>query len=212
MMVMRHAEPLRGPPTGHLIPAGLVRRLGIDANPLRRGLDRIETLVILAALVVAALAIPVAAAAGTNAQAGAATEAARQRAESRSVPARTLDDAVAPLRAGPIASLVSVSVAWVDDAGEPQQGTVAIERGTKAGSEVSIWVDARGRQVHPPASQSDTTAVGVSTAIGVLMAAWATLGVIVLGARRWLDRCRLRTWEIDWRRIAPLWTGYGSQD
>jgi hypothetical protein len=188
--------------------AGFARRLGFGLSPLRRSVDRLEAGVLLGALLLGLLAVPVAAALGTGAHEAAARAAAHQRSVLRVVPARTLQDAVAQVGPyGPVDGQVPVRVSWVDDAGATEKAVIEVEPGTPAGTEVSVWVDAQGREAPRPRTARETVMTGVWTAVAGLFAVWSCLGLTVVGIRRALDRRRLRMWEAEWRQVAPRWTG-----
>jgi hypothetical protein len=188
--------------------AGLARQLGFGVSPLRRSVDRLEAAVLIGTLLLGLLAVPVAAAVGTGAHEAAARQAAHQRSLLHVVPARTLEDALAPVGPdGPVVGPLPVRVSWVDHTGVTKRAAVEVEPGTPAGTKVSVWVDAHGREAPPPSTASETVMTGVWTAVGGLLAAWSCLTLAVVGIRRALDRSRLRMWETEWRQVAPHWTG-----
>jgi hypothetical protein len=81
-----------------------------------------------------------------------------------------------------------------------------VDAGTKAGSEVTIWIDADGNKVPPPASTSDALLAGIGAGATVLVVTWSGLVLLVAGARRVLDRRRLGLWEAEWRQVERTWT------
>ncbi len=127
--------------------ARLIRGRRLDRNPLRRGSDRAET-VVLAALLAAFLAIaPFAAhAAGSWAYATSAREAQAQRAALRQVPA-TLLQAPSHVTSYPGAGYVSlvVDARWRAPDGQVRTGILFPPFGATAGSTVPVWVDRAGQ-------------------------------------------------------------------
>jgi hypothetical protein len=164
------------------------------------------------ALVLGALAVPVAAVAGASAQAASAREAERQRSLVHVVPAQTLEAAIPDeaLARWPVVVPVPVRVAWVDNTGTTQESVLPVNAGTPAGAEVSVWLDADGNIAARPPSTTETLLTGVWAAIAALAGAWLPLALVVLGARWALDRRRLRLWGEEWRQVGPRWTGRGT--
>jgi hypothetical protein len=192
-------EPIRAPK--------LARRLGIYRSPMRRSVDRVESVVLLGALLLGLLAVPVAAAVATGGYHAASRTAESQRSTLRTVSARTLEDADAPgVSEGPAPRPVTVRASWQDQVGGTHEALVPVDAGTKAGSEVTIWIDADGNKVPPPASTSDALLAGIGAGATVLVVTWSGLVLLVAGARRVLDRRRLGLWEAEWRQVERTWT------
>lgn len=184
----------------------MVRRWWPDRNPLRRRIDRIETLIAVVLVVVFAAVSPASAlAAGRSAyQAGVGVARDAEHAGWRQVSAVLVKDAYYP--AGVARGLLTIAEAparWIAPDGTRRSGEIAAPPGANAGSTVTTWVDAAGRPVTPPLTGTQITeqgvAAGVAAGVGVavvLLSAW-------LLARRWLDRRRHAAWDAAWRAIAP---------
>lgn len=184
------------------------RRLGCGRSPLRRRIDRIESTVVLLALLGALLAVPVGAAVGTSVRGLSERHDAVRRAVIQPVQARTTRDVpIRPTVAGQVATMAPVE--WQDASGALRQGSALVFLGTKADAEVTIWLDRSGEITAPPRQPGDSAALGGVVGLTAVMTAWAALWLLVLLARRLLDRRRWRDWQDEWQRVEPRWS---SQD
>jgi hypothetical protein len=182
----------------------LVRRLGLDGNPLRRRSDKLA--VCLVALLVAGFLIGApllsVAAVGWAGRAG----AAGQRAERswRQVPAVLLQAASAPA-AGEVFGYSRVLARWTLRDGRARTGQIPVSSGLAAGRTVPLWVDAAGSPAGPLPGHRAVLTLEAAAAAG----AAAALGIVVLClacAGRWvLDRRRLACWEAEWAAVGPQW-------
>jgi hypothetical protein len=182
------------------------RRLGVSRTPLRRPSDRFEALLTWILVMVGLLMIPVGAAAGTSIRDDSLRRAEQERALLREVPARTVDDAP-PLAGQELGTITwPVSVAWQDETGLDHHGRAEVVLGTKAGTEVSVWIDRSGAVVKSPPSSGDSAAIGGAAGFGVVAGSWPALWLVLLAARRPLNRRRLAAWAAEWEQVAPRWT------
>jgi hypothetical protein len=166
-------------------------------NPLVRGIDRLE-------LVIVALGILVvlAAAAGAGAL-GTAVHDARSRvyvaqAQTRhTVIARAIDDSTIVVGVDDD-TVTRVNARWQVD-GTEHAGSLKWGHVVKAGDPLKIWVDRDGNRVDAP---TPTSRAGVE-AVGVAYAAWQTVALAAAGLICWgrarLDRRRDSAWERDIR-------------
>ena len=186
--------------------ARLLRARRLDRNPLRRGSDRAET-VVLGALFAAFLAVaPFAAhAAGSWGYASAARAAQAQRASLHQVTATLLRHEPVLSGYGPASDSV-VEARWPALDGRVRTGELFVTADIAAGRTARIWVDQVRRLTGPPLSRDQLTgraelaagvAVGCLAAL-LIMAAWL--------ARRSLDRRRMAAWDADWLATGPRWT------
>jgi len=184
-----------------------LRHLG--RNPLVRAGDRLESVALLAAVLIVLLALPFAGLLGSETYAGQSQEAQVQAATRHSVTATLLEDApeeVTSARGTVAGGTANVVAAWTLRNGTPVTGTVVADKGSTAGSEVEIWLDQDGAVVSPPL-RSD---IVMANAIGVAAFAW--FGVVALSAIgfslvRWaFNRARYARWERDWERVRADWS------
>jgi hypothetical protein len=184
----------------------LLRRLGFGRNPLRRKEDRVESALLLSALVAGLLVIPAAAALGTTVRDRAEQTAAQQRAELHPVQARTLEDTADVVPASLGRSVTRVRVMWFDRSGSRQEGWSAVVIGTRAGTELTIWLDRTGAMARAPRESAENAALGVAAGVTVPMFAWPLLFALFRLVRRPLDRRRTQDWAREWEQVAPRWT------
>ena len=188
---------------------GRVLRLRrLDGNPLRRGSDRAETVVLGVLLAIFLAGAPFAAhAAGSWAYASSMREAQAQRASLHHVPATLL--AAAPtwnVSENSGGAAPEVDARWRAPDGRVRTGEMFVLVGAAAGSTVLVWTDQAGQLADPPlgpsqlagrAQLADAAAVG-SLATALIVAGWL--------ARRSLDRRRLAAWDADWLANGPHWS------
>ncbi|MFG1817688.1 hypothetical protein ACGFIF_28290 [Kribbella sp. NPDC049174] len=184
----------------------LLRRLGFGRNPLRRRVDRIESALLLGAVVAGLLVVPAAAALGTTIHDRAEHTAAQQRAQLRSVQARTLETTAEVVPSTPGQVVSSVRVSWLDRSGSPQVGWADVVIGTKAGTELTIWLDRSGAITRAPREPGDSAALGAAAGLTLPMLAWPFLFGLFRLARRPLDRRRTEDWAREWEQVSPRWT------
>lgn len=183
----------------------LVRRLGLDRNPLRRRTDRIETVAVGAAIVLLLASLPVALLIGFGVYHQNMSIVAQQQADRSNVEALLVGPAPVA-ETTPDGGTVFLSQArWVTATGA-HTGTIQVPANTDAQSVVHIWTDAKGAQVDPPLAWE--FALGRGALSGG--AALAAIGMLLWGAvafARWrLNRRRFLAWEAEWQHIDPRWT------
>ncbi|TKG71121.1 Rv1733c family protein [Prauserella endophytica] len=180
-----------------------LRSLFPGRNPVARTSDRIEAAVLLLAIVVPLLALPIAAALGSDTYAResrAAELEASTRYESTAV---LLTDAVleSPTIYAGGRQTVQVRAEWQRPDGSPGTGLVVAEAGLEKGSEVRVWLDESGERVQPPRTQ----AMAAWNAAAVAITAW--LSVTLVCALSWwalhalLDRARRQRWQREWDEL-----------
>ena len=203
MRAWRRPRASRGPRSTWL--GRLLRGRRLDRNPLRRGSDRAET-VMLGVLLAAFLpgASFAAHSAGSWTYATSMREAQAQQAAFHQVPA-TLLQAALPWNAGEAAS--EANARWKAPDGQVRTGQVFVPGGTAAaGSTVMIWTDQAGQLTDPPLLHNQVTGrmyLSEALAVVALAAVLITVGV----AARWaLDRRRLAAWDADWLSVGPRWS------
>jgi hypothetical protein len=145
------------------------RRLGFGRNPLRRGTDRVESLLVIGLILLGMLAIPAAAVLGTAVRDRSEATAAQQRAVLRPVRATTLEAASTGIGAAPGQVLSRVRVGWLDAAGLPHEGRVDVVVGTEAGTEVTVWLDHAGAIAKAPRPAGDSAAIGGAAGLITVM-------------------------------------------
>jgi hypothetical protein len=189
--------------------AALGRRMGVDANPLRRGCDRAEAWLRVGLVAVFLIASPLAAFGLGHVTNDASLRAARaEKVNEHYVPAvllhRVSHNSEDPLYS--TAQLAWARANWTAPDGRKRVGEVPAAVGSPAGREVHIWVDNAGQLVYPPIGQGQIA----SRVIAVVALTPAILAILLLGVgwliRRLLDRRRIGGWATEWSAVEPLWT------
>jgi hypothetical protein len=187
----------------------LARRMGVDANPLRRGCDRAEGWVRLGLVVVFLVASPLAAIGLGHLTNDASIRAARAQAASEHWIPAVLLQRVSRNPNDPLAGTTQLAwtqAKWTAPDGRQRRGEVPAEVGSRAGRQVHIWVDEDGNLVYGPIGQGQIA----SRVIAVVALTPAVLAVVLLGVAwltgRLLDRRRMTRWATEWSAVEPLWT------
>lgn len=178
---------------------GLARRLGIERNPLRRRSDRLETRARIAALLLCAVAVPVAVEAGVLAHHHLSAAAAHEVATRQRHTAVVVDEP--HVSAARSVLVTTARVAWTGTSGETRRATVLAPPGTRGGDRMTVWSTPDGVVTAPPLSGRDVLALAVLTGAGLVLGAVALSLVLLAVLRRLLDRRRLRAWETEWTQI-----------
>ncbi len=191
--------------SGELWVLMLDRRLGFGRNPLRRWSDQAETVLLWFALITAMLLVPMGAAVGTSVRSSLNASAAQQRSALHEVRARTLENSerMVPGAPGDVRSRARVS--YTDPQGTVREGVASVVMGTKAGVEMTIWLDGSGNIVAAPRSRSDSAAFGAAAGIFTVLGSWLLMWGLFGLARLPLDRRRSRDWDAEWDAVAPRW-------
>jgi hypothetical protein len=198
------------PRRGELWVVMQARRLGYGRNPLRRSSDRWESAITVTVLLAALLMAPVGAAVGTSVRAASESRAAAQRVLLREVAARTVED-VPALTGQEIGRITwPALVVWQDEFGADHQVRTDVVLGTKADSEVTVWVDRAGQVVQAPRPSGDSEAIGFASGLGTTLGGWLVLWLLLLAARQPIERRRAADWASEWEQVAPRWTRHDS--
>ncbi|MFI7123545.1 hypothetical protein [Amycolatopsis sp. NPDC049868] len=182
----------------------LWRRIHLGRNPLARGSDRVEAVILVFCVLIALLGVPLAAAAGSEAYATMMARSAVEMASRHSTTAFLLEDAP-PARVGvdgtPSAETAQVAARWVLPDGGLQEAPVTADLGASAGDAVTVWLDESGAVVGPPVMPMDATSTGIGVGVGVWLSAVTLLVAGYLLARQLLNRARWAAWDREWERF-----------
>jgi hypothetical protein len=193
--------------------ARCARWLGLDHNPLRRRADRMEAAIRLLTLFLILVAAPMAAVtAGLQADHLALRQVHAQQVTDHQVTAVLLQQAQPTGIPDPYTSvqMTLVLARWQPPSRPPRSGQVPAPAGARAGSTVTVWIDASGAITRPPPDHRVIAGdVCITAVVTGLVAIALVLGSGAL-ARRALDRRRLRAWDAEWRATGPRWSGHPS--
>ena len=179
-------------------------RLLTGRNALRRPVDRIEGMILVALSAAFLAAVAFACVVGTHTYQSqrAATAGLRPAA------AVLLQDGPA---VGDLARVGQAEAQWFVPGGRQQSGVLTTATtpdiaGAAAGARISVWLNRSGQPAAPPADQA--VMIIYALVAGAMVAGIAGLALLSVYAlcRLALDRRRLAAWESAWDRTGPRWT------
>jgi hypothetical protein len=180
----------------------LRRRLGLDRNDLRRGIDRIQWALATALLLIFLAAAPAAATSVADRvyASGIHTEA-REAATRRQVDATILNPAEMPRSSSGDTGQPAVKMRWPAPDGSHRTGYVPYRSRAGRGAGQRIWIDDSGAVTVRPRRHVQTIGDAVYAAGGTTLAI-GTLLLVAYGAlRRRCDRRRAELWEAEWAQM-----------
>jgi hypothetical protein len=166
-------------------------------NPLVRGIDRLELLIIALGILVALAAAACAGALGTAVHDARGRVYVVQAQTRHTVIADAIDDSTIVLGVDDNTA-TRVNARWQVDGAE-HSGSFQWDHAVKTGDPLTIWVDRKGNPVDAPTPTSQAAV----DAVGVAYAAWQTVALAAAGLICWgrshLDGRRDSAWERDIR-------------
>jgi hypothetical protein len=204
MRGLRRSKNPRNPKKPRSTSLARLRGLRLDRNPLRRGSDRAETIVLGVLLAAFLTSAPFAAhAAGNWTYAASAREAQVQQSSVHQVPA-TLLQAATPWALSEGGA--EAQARWKAPDGQVRTGQVFVASLAPAGSTVTVWVNQAGQLADSPLQHNQVS--GRAVIAQVLAVTVLAVVLIIIGwAARWvLDRRRLAAWDAEWLTTERRWS------
>lgn len=173
------------------------RRL-VGGNPLVRTSDRVEAAATLLVALLAMLAMPIAAAAGTAIHENLVNEFAQERLSHQRVDATASADSreVPELYAKPYLTEISWEVHGLAHSETIRTGQL------RAGEHLALWVDEAGNRTMAPPSNVDAAVQAAGAACGLWAMALAPAAAVWLLLRRRLTRARWTAWDRELGELA----------
>jgi hypothetical protein len=187
----------------------LVNGLRPDHNPLRRPVDRLESMAVFLLVAVFLIATPlIALGVGRWAWDGGAATARAEQAAWHRVSAVVLEGVPKPQN-DPYGSvyLTQVPVRWIA-AGASHTGRVTTAAGVRTGATVTVWTDPSGAITNPPLGQAQIEHQAFFAGLIAVLGFSLLLGISALVIRRILQRRRMAAWDAEWGATGPLWSNY----
>jgi hypothetical protein len=176
-----------------------------DRNPLRRGIDRLETGLLVGLFVALAVLTPFAARLAGHESYLNALHARQEQLVSRHQVQAVLTHDAGPVSGYSLTAYVLTQATWTSAAGVSRSGEVPAEPGSRKGTVVPVWIDANGYLDSPPLAVSEVASQADAAAIGVVVAA-GVVGITGAAAiRQLMNRRRMAAWDSDWLVTARAW-------
>lgn len=171
------------------------------ANPLIRLSDRIQAIVVVAAIAFSLLSAPIAGAIGTavhDARSRVYAEEAHNRRPIKAIVTKIGDSAEF---AHPYSKTTVVSARWHAE-GIQHIDTFTSKRAVAVGDQIGIWVNDRGQRVSSPAQGSQAAIDAVRVAVLLWLVAAGAAAALVTLVRWWINRRHYSDWEREIGGIA----------
>ena len=189
------------------LPRPLARRIGLDRNPLRRRIDRVQaalTLLLIAAFLTAAPVLT--AVTGHWARTVGKGQEHEQRVWRQVTAIVVHRPATGRHGAFSARGPVRATARWTAPDGQEHSGLVPVTAGTRTGSTFLLWVNASGVPTGPPMQPAEAGQQAALAELVTLCVLSVAACLIADTGRILLDRRRLATWEKEWQAIGPLWS------
>ncbi|QTJ71203.1 hypothetical protein HYG77_37890 (plasmid) [Rhodococcus sp. ZPP] len=178
-------------------------------NPLMRPCDRVESTLVLIVAVVVLLLVPVAVAYGIATHTRLDAQARADRATAQQVPAVLVEDARpgrGDLPTGTPRTSDHARARWSLQT-IAHTGEVPAPPDARAGETVNVWLNSSGEPVAAPATNTETAAAAVSTAVVIWAAGASGAAVLLCGVHAATTRHRMTQWDAEWNELdkPPGW-------
>ncbi|HTX85861.1 MAG TPA: hypothetical protein VME44_27060 [Streptosporangiaceae bacterium] len=184
------------------------RMLVGDDNPLRRGVDKLESAVITSLIIAFLIAAPLLAIFAAGAVGAAGTTERNAESQWRPVTA-TLQQSAAE---GTIGLDGDWETAWVKaqwtimPGGAKKTGQVAVALNAQAGQHVTVYVTPTGQLTHEPLTRAEVAERTVMAAVACPVALAVVLTIAIGATRILANRRRMAGWAREWKATGPRWS------
>jgi hypothetical protein len=176
-----------------------------DRNPLRRGLDRLETCLLVGLFVALAAVTPFAARLAGHTFYQSALHARQEQLASRHEVRAVLTDDAGPVSTYSLSAYVLTEASWTSVRGVPRSGGVPAAPGSPKGTAVTVWTDGNGYLDSPPLPLAEVSSQAEAATIGAIVVAAVTYLCGAAAIRQLFNRRRMAAWDADWVATAPAW-------
>jgi hypothetical protein len=182
-----------------------VRGARPDRNPLRRGIDRLETGLLVGLFVALAVVTPFAARLVGHASYLSSLHERQEQVATRHEVKAVLTANAGPVTGYSLSAYVLTPAAWTSFGGVARSGEVPAAPGTPKGTAITVWTDANGYLDSPPLALSEVASQADAATIGVFVAAGVLYITAAAAIRQLANRRRMAAWDADWVTTAPMW-------
>lgn len=184
----------------------VIRGARLDRNPLRRGIDRMETCLLAVLFIALAAGAPFAVRAASHAAFVGALQARQQEMATRHHVAAALTSAAAPANGYGLPAYVLAPATWTSATGIHRAGDVPVLPGSPKGTPVTVWTDdSTGYLAGPPLTVSDAASQADAIMVGVIVMAGIACVCGTAAIRQLANHRRMAAWEADWVSTAQVW-------
>jgi hypothetical protein len=176
-----------------------------DRNPLRRGIDRLETCLLVGLFAVIAVVTPFAARLVGHASYAAGLQTRQEQLANRHQVQAALTKDAGPVSGYSISAYVLTPATWTSVTGVRRSGEVPAEPGSREGTPISVWTDRNGYLDSPPLDVSEVASQADAATVGVIVASGVVYVVGAAATKQLLNRRRMAAWDADWVTTAPTW-------
>jgi hypothetical protein len=186
-------------------PLRTIRGARLDRNPLRRGIDRLETCLLVGLFVALAAATPFAARLASHASYLSALHARQEQVAARHQVRAVLTNNAGTINGYSLNTFVLTEATWSSVTGVRRSGEVPANPGSHKGTVVTVWTDPNGQLDSPPLAISEVVSQADAAATAVIIGACVSYLGGAAAIRQLLNRRRMAAWDADWVTTAPLW-------
>jgi hypothetical protein len=186
-------------------PLRAVRGARLDRNPLRRGIDRLETCLLVGLFVALAVVTPFATRLAGNASYTGALHARQEQLATRHQVRAVLTDDASRSSEYSLSAYVLTPATWTSVAGAHRSGEVPAPAGSAKGTLVTVWTDGSGYLTGPPLGISDVVSQADAASTAVIVGAGVVYLAGAAAIRQLLYRRRMAAWDADWVATAQAW-------
>lgn len=184
----------------------VIRGGRLDRNPLRRGIDRVETCLLAVLFIALAAGAPFIVRAASHAAYIGALQARQQEMAARHQVRAALTSAAAPASGYGIPTYVLAPATWTSAIGVHRAGDVPALPGSPKGTPITVWADdSTGYLDGPPLTVSEAASQADAIMVGVIVAAGIAYVGGTVAIRQLFNHRRMAAWEADWVATAPGW-------
>jgi hypothetical protein len=176
-----------------------------DRNPLRRGIDRLETCLLVGLFAALVALTPFAARLAGHASYVSALNARQEQLLTRHQVRAVLTDKAGAVTGYSLSAYVLTPATWTSAGGVLRSGEVPVLPGSRKGSAITVWTDQDGYLDSAPLALSEVASQADAASTGVVVAAGVTYICAAAVIRQLFNRRRMAAWDADWVTTAPTW-------
>ncbi|MQA79664.1 MAG: hypothetical protein GEV10_14485 [Streptosporangiales bacterium] len=186
--------------------SAVLRKLGLDENPLRRGSDRIQSFSLLVIGLFIVLGCVLGVRTGLSVYEHERQVEIVDARDGYQVMARVLEvsTSVPTGREGATTAHIT-RVTWQDEQGREHMDTITVRKADRPHGDIRLWIDARGTASASPRSAGRTLGLAFMQGLGVTSWTAIAAAVAYVAICALLNLRRRRQWDDEWVLVEPQW-------